>query len=171
MRGSTFGRPPAGGHEGDPIMTRTRPVLLAVAIIGLSACASSAPPPAPVARSGPVGDVRRLAVVPSGESKFTTAGSTKFDVGRAFAELVKWYPKASAFAPLAMAVEHGIKWLSEEGRSAGAAPHARGVSPGVVVADAFARTLAASGRFDRVRTLEQEPVGEARRQTDALVRR
>src|SRR5215475_4729055 len=135
MRGSTFGPPPAGGHEGDPIMTRTRPVLLAVAIVGLSACASSAPPPPPAPRSGPVGDVRRLAVVPSGESKFTTAGTNKFDVGRAFAELMKWYPKASLYAPLAMAVEYGINWLSEQGRSADTAPHARGVSPGVVVAD------------------------------------
>ena len=151
-------------------MIRTLPILLAVAIVGLSACASSAPSPSVAAPpSGPIGDVRRLAVVPSGESKFTMAG-TKVDVSRAFGEVAKWYPKAAFWAPLALAVQEGINWLFEEGRAAAAAPHLRGIAPGAVVADAFARTLMASGRFDQVRTLGREPVGEDRRQIDALVR-
>ena len=85
-------------------------------------------------------------------------------------EVAKWYKKAAFWAPLAMAVEQGINWLFEEGRAAAAAAHTRGIAPGAVVADAFARTLVASGRFDQVRTLGREPVGEDRRQIDALVR-
>ena len=151
-------------------MTRTLPALLAVAIVGLSACASSAPPPSVAdPPSAPVGEVRRLAVVPSGESKFTMAGN-KVDFGRAFNEVAKWYPKAAFLAPLAMAVQSGLNWLLDEGRASAAAPHVRGIAPGAVVADALARTLLASGRFEQIRTLEREPVGEDRRQIDALIR-
>lgn len=146
-------------------MTRTFPVGLAVALVGLSACASSAPPSSGAASlSGPVGEVRRLAVVPSGESKFTmVSAKKKVDARRVLDEIVKWYPKAAALAPLAQAVQWGINWLADEGRSAGAAP-------GAAVADAFARTLLASGRFDQIQTLEREPTGEDRQQIDALVR-
>jgi hypothetical protein len=151
-------------------MTRTLVVLIAVAIIGLSGCASSAPPPPPLApRTGPVGDVRRLAVLPSGESKFTVAGD-RIDIGPVVGNIVKWYPKAALWAPLAMAIQAGINWLTEEGRTSATSPHVKDISPGAIVADAFARTLVASGRFDQVRTLEREPVGDDRRQTDALVR-
>jgi hypothetical protein len=108
--------------------------------------------------------VRRLAVVPSGDSKFTmVSAKKKVDAGRVLDEIVKWYPKAAALAPLAKAVQWGINWLADEGRSAGAAP-------GAAVADAFARTLLASGRFDQIQTLEREPTGEDRQQIDALVR-
>ena len=147
-------------------MTRTFPLMLAVALVGLSACASSAPPPSAPSLSGPVGEVRRLAVVPSGESKFTMVAAKKFDAGRVIDEVAKWYPKAAALAPLAKAV---INWFTE-GRSAGPAPLVGGASPGAVVADAFARTLLASGRFEQIQTLEREPTGEDRQQIDALVR-
>lgn len=153
------------------MITGTFPVMLAVALVGLSACASSAPPPSGAASSsGPVGEVRRLAVVPSGESKFTMVSAKKADAGRVLDEVVKWYPKAAALAPLAKVVQRGIDWLADEGRSAGAAARVGGASPGAVVADAFARTLLASGRFDQIRTLEREPTGEDRGQIDALVR-
>ncbi len=116
-------------------------------------------------------EVRRLAVVPSGESKLTIADpKKKMDVGRVFDEVAKWYPKAAALAPLAKVVQQGIDWLTEEGRGAAGAPRVGGASPGAVVAEAFARTLLASGRFDQIRMLEREPTGEDRQQIDALVR-
>ena len=151
------------------MFTRTFCIMLAVAPVGLSACASSAPPPSGAASfSGPVGEVRRLTVVPSGESKFTIV-SAKNDAGRVLDEVVKWYPKAAALAPLAKAVQWGINWLAEA-RSAGAAARMVGASPGAAVADAFSRTLLASGRFDQIETLEREPTGEDRQRIDTLVR-
>jgi hypothetical protein len=114
--------------------------------------------------------MRQLAVVPSGESKFSVAVGSTADVGRVFDQIVKWYPTAASLAPLAKAVQWGVDWLTEGRRVAATAPHVGDVSPGAVVADAFARTLVASGRFDQIRTLEREPTGEDRRQIDALVR-
>jgi hypothetical protein len=114
--------------------------------------------------------MRQLAVVPSGESKFSVAVGSKADVGRVFDQIVKWYPTAASLAPLAKAVQWGVDWLTEGQRVTATAPHVGDVSPGAVVADAFARTLVASGRFDQIRTLEREPTGEDRRQIDALVR-
>jgi hypothetical protein len=153
-------------------MTRTLPIIIAVGLVGLSACASSAPTPTgAVSPSGPVGEARRLAVVPSGESKLTIVDTQKMlEVGRVLDEVAKWYPKAAALAPLARVVQRGIDWLAEEGRSAAAAPRVGGASPGAVVAEAFAGTLLASGRFDQVRVLAREPTGEDREQIDALVR-
>jgi hypothetical protein len=153
------------------VMTRTFPIMLAVALVGLSACASSAPPPSGAASSSePVGEARRLAVVPFGETKFTMVSVKKVDAGRVLAEVAKWYPKAAALAPLAKEVQRGIDWLTDEGRSAGAALGVGGTSAGAAVADAFARTLLASGRFDQIQRLEREPTGEDRQQIDALVR-
>ena len=113
--------------------------------------------------------MRRLAVVPSGESNFTIVG-TRVDAEHTLDEIVKWIPRTSYLHPLARAVRRGIDWLAQEGRSAAASRHVGGVTPGAVVADAFARTLLASGRFDHIRTLEREPTGEDRQQIEALVR-
>jgi hypothetical protein len=152
-------------------MTPLLPIMLAVSLVGLSACASSAPPPSGAASlSGGAGDMRRLAVVPSGESKFTMVNDKKVDAGRLLDEVAKWYPKAAALAPLAKAVQRGIDWLADEGRSAAAAQRLGNASPGVVVAEAFARTLLASGQFDEIQTFEREPTGKERQQIDALVR-
>lgn len=153
-------------------MTRMPSVLLAVVVIGLTGCASSAPSPSLGATPiGPIGEVRRLAIVPSGESKLTMVDTKrKVDVGRVLDEIVKWYPKAASLTPLAKVVQRGIDWLDAEGRSAAAASRAQGLSPGAVVAEAFARTLQASGKFEQIRTLEREPMGDDRRQMDALVR-
>jgi hypothetical protein len=152
-------------------MTRTLPIMIAVGLVGLSACASSAPAPSGAASFAPVGEMRRLAVVPSGESKLTIVDTKKkFEFGRVFDEVAKWYPKAAALAPLARVVQQGIDWLAESGRSAAAPPRVGSAPPGAVVAEAFARTLLASGRFDQVRMLEREPTDEDRQQIDALVR-
>jgi hypothetical protein len=158
-------------------MTGMRTALLAVAILVLSGCAASTSPPpvppAPALGSDRVDDLRRLAIVPVGDSQFTAAAAAAgktFDVGRAFNELVKWYPKAALAAPLTPYVQAGIDWFVEQGRSTAAADHVRDVSPRSVVADAFAQALMRSGRFDQIRLLEREPVGEDRRRTDAVVR-
>jgi hypothetical protein len=156
-------------------MAPTLSVLLTVVIVGLSACASSAPPPSapepPAAASthGPVVDLRRLAVVTSGDSTFTMETAT-VEFPREFDEVARWYPKAALLAPLARAIQRGINWLADQGHSAAVAPQLTGLAPGPIVADAFARTLVATGRFDQVRTLEREPLGEDRGQVDALVR-
>ena len=148
--------------------------VVAVVILGLSACAPSVAPQTVAAPpAGPVGDVRRLVVVPAGESKLTMPGTTNegdANAARIFGEIAKWYPKAALWGALAGVVQRGIDWLFTDGRSSGDARQLRGVSPGTVVADAFTRALVASGQFDQVRTVAREPIGDDRREMDALVR-
>jgi hypothetical protein len=120
-----------------------------------------------------VGDVRRLVVVPSGESKLTMPGSTNEDgsnVARVFGEIAKWYPKAALWGVLASVIQRGIDWLVADGHSSPDARQVGGLSPGTVVVDAFTRALVASGQFDQVRTVAREPIGDDRREMDALVR-
>jgi hypothetical protein len=52
----------------------------------------------------------------------------------------------------------------------GASAAPRDITPGAVVAEAFARSLQLSGPFDEVVALGREPVGETRRNVDAIVR-
>jgi hypothetical protein len=148
-------------------MTRALAILALLALSGCASPVTAPPPPAP--RIAPIGDLRRLAIVPSGPSKLTVAGDT-FDIGPVFGEVMRWYPKAAGFGALVALLQRGINYVSEEGRATATAPQLQGIAPGAVVAEAFARTLMATGRFDQVRTLDREPVGEDRRQADALVR-
>ena len=125
--------------------------------------------------AGPVLDARRLVVVPSGEGKLTmpatsTTKGEDFNVGRVFGEISRWYPQAALWGALATVVQRGIEWLVAEGRSSTGERQARGISPGAVVAEAFTRALEASGQFDQVRTVAREPIGDDRREMDALVR-
>jgi hypothetical protein len=158
------------------VTSRMLPLVLVVALVSLSACAPSLPPPSVSAPTGPpVGAVRRLAVVASGPSTLTMPGpapstADSANVARIFGEIAKWYPKAAWMGPLAVLVQRGVDWLFEDGRSSAADRHARGVAPGAVVAEAFTRTLLTSKQFDQVRTLGREPLGEERREIDALVR-
>lgn len=122
-------------------------------------------------------DVRRLVVVPSGDSKLTMPGTTNGDsanananVTRIFGEIAKWYPQAALWGVLAGVVQRGIDWLFTDGRSSGDARQPRGISPGTIVADAFTRALVVSGQFDQVRVVAREPIGDDRREMDALVR-
>jgi hypothetical protein len=118
-------------------------------------------------------DARRLVVVASGESTLTMPGPTKNDdpsVASVFGEIAKWYPPAAWWGVLASVLQRGIEWLVTDGRPSTDARHARDIAPGALVAEAFARTLVASGQFDQVRMLAREPVGEERREMDALVR-
>ena len=158
-------------------------VVVIVATLGLSACAAPVSPPSVAApAAAPAAEVRRLVIVPSGESKLTmpanagakTAGANSasgdFNVGRVVGEIAKWYPQAALWASLATVVQRGIEWLFEDGRAPAKDQPVRGVTPAAVVAEAFTRALATSGRFDDVRMLPREPVGEDRRAIEALVR-
>jgi hypothetical protein len=154
-------------------------LLLIFAMVGLTACAPVTPSPSVVAPpSGPVVEVRRLTVVPSGESRLTMPGVSNTvasddgagTVGRVFGDIAKWYPKAALYQALAVVIQRGVEWVLQDKRSSAADAYSRGITPSAVVADTFARTLVASGRFDQVRTLDREPAGDDRRETDAVVR-
>jgi hypothetical protein len=61
----------------------------------------------------------------------------------------------------------GITRLLDAHRADTARP---GVIPAAVVADVFAPTLRASGAFAHIVTVDREPIGDARRTADAIVR-
>ena len=151
-------------------MQRASTAVLLLAALSLWGCASSAPAPRPAAR--PFDDVRRVVVVVSGESTFIVV-EHPVEPGRTFDEVlswIPWLPYRVALTPAAQLIHRGINWALGIDRAATAASSLQGVSPRSVVADAMARTLEASGRFDEVRTLEREPIGEDRRRADAIVR-
>jgi hypothetical protein len=81
---------------------------------------------------------------------------------------LKWLPYKDVLVPIARAVYRGVIWLMKADGGASAAPP--DVAPGAVVAEAFVRSLQLSGPFDEVIALGREPVGEARRNVDAIVR-
>lgn len=150
--------------------TGLRSFALVLVIAALAGCASSAPPPPPSPR--PTADaldgVRRVVVVASGESQFAVVQGSK-EPGREFEEVLKWLPYKEIVAPIARAVYWGISWLLDSARASDTIPP--GVTPGAVVADAFARTMLASGGpFDQIVAMDSEPVGEARRNAEAIVR-
>jgi hypothetical protein len=144
-------------------------VLLVFAVVAVSGCAS-APPPRPAASS--FGHVRQLAVVVSGESKFSVVAESA-EPGRTFDEVMKW-PFISAYAsllrPIAELVHRGINWLMDLDRTGEAKVDLGNLTPRSLVAGAFVRALEASGRFDEIRAYGREPVGEDRQRADALVR-
>jgi hypothetical protein len=148
-------------------MMRAFAVLLVLAMVPFWGCAST-PPPSP-APARPFDNVRRVAIVASGESSFNVIQHS-VEPGRTFDEILKWYPYKPWLRPLAKVVHWGINWLLEVDDAAATAALVVGVSPRSVVADALGRTLAASGRFEEVRILEQELVGEDRRRSEAIVR-
>ena len=144
--------------------------VLAIAIFSLWGCASAPPPARPAAR--PFDDIKRVAVVVSGDSTFSMVEHA-VEPGRTFDEVIKWIPWVSyqaALRPAAQLVHRGINWALGKDRAALATASLRDVSPRSVVAAAMARTLEASGWFTAVRTFDREPTGEDRRRADAIVR-
>jgi hypothetical protein len=141
-------------------------VLIVLVLAAMSACASSAPPPTPPPTPA-LDDVRRVAVVPSGESRFVVVQESE-DAGRVLGEVLKWLPYRAILVPIAQAVYAGITSLLERDRATAFAP--RDVTPGAVVAEAFARTLQQRGPFQRVVAMGSETGGDARRDADVIVR-
>jgi len=135
-------------------------VILATLMVG---CASAAVPTPP--RAVALEGLHRVAVVPSGETRFAGVTSSK-DPGPELEDILKWLPYKEVLVPIARLVYRGVSWLMNERENA--AP--RDVTPGAIVAEAFVRSLRVSGPFDEIVTLEKEPVGDARRNLDAIVR-
>jgi hypothetical protein len=152
-------------------MRRAVAVPLLLMVVALSGCASTAPAPpaapAPVAR--PFDDVRRLAVVVSGESTFAV-NENSAEPGRTFDQIITWGGYESWWRPIRQLVHRGINWLLEVDRKADASAGLGGVSPRDVVAEALASTLIMSGHYAEIRTFDREPLGEDRRRADAIVR-
>ena len=148
-------------------MRLMRMTLLVLLVGSLWGCASSAPPPQPAAR--PFDNVRRLAVVVTGDSRFTVLEHSA-EPGRTFDEVLSWTPYKSLLQPLAALLHKGINWLLESDSTEAAGRDLAGISPKAAVSIAFAQALAASEQFQEIRMLEREPVGEDRRRVDAIVR-
>jgi hypothetical protein len=140
--------------------------VLAVVLLLLSGCAST-PTPGPTAR--PFDDVRRLAIIASGESSFSVVGH-QAEPGRTFDEILAWDPTQAWMRPLARLLHKGINWALELGQTSTVSRGVDDIAPRTVVASAMAERLRASGWFDEIRTLEREPTAEERRRDDAVVR-
>jgi len=146
-------------------------VMVAVSGSVLAGCAStaSAPPvPSPPRASvGALDGIRRVVVVTSGESQFTVDPSSR-EPGQEFESVMKWLPYKEILVPVARAVYWGITWLIDDARKSSTMPG--DVTPAAVVTEAFARTIVGRGPFATIATLEREPVGDVRRNADAIVR-
>jgi hypothetical protein len=147
--------------------TRALAALVVLVMVSLSGCASAAAPARPKAQ--PFDNVRRIAVVVTGESRFTVLEHSA-QPGRTFDEVLRWTPYTSLLQPLAALVHRGINWLLESDRAETAGRGLAGISPSTAVSVAFAETLAASDQFQEIRMLDREPIGEDRRRVDAIVR-
>src|SRR5439155_1032973 len=83
--------------------------------VALPGCASSAPP-RPAAR--PFDHVRQLAIVVSGESRFSVL-EHRAEPGRTFDEVLKWgvlSPYQALLRPVAELVHKGVNWLLDGDR-------------------------------------------------------
>ena len=153
-------------RSGERIVKRVRSGVVAVALLSLWGCAST-PAPAPTAH--PFDDVRRLAIIVTGESSLSVVGHDA-EPGRTFDEILAWYPTKPWMRPLADLVHKGINRAREFGRTATISGSIDDIAPRTIVAASIARTLRASGWFDEIRTLDREPTAEDRWRDDAVVR-
>ena len=143
--------------------------VLLVLAVALPGCASSAPP-RPAAR--PFDHVRQLAIVVSGESRFSVL-EHRAEPGRTFDEVLKWgvlSPYQALLRPVAELVHKGVNWLLDVDRKTDAAVDLGGIAPRSVVSAAFVQALEASARFDEIQIYAREPLGEDRRRAEAIVR-
>ena len=148
-------------------------VAVAVGLLGCSASTHSAavpPPPTPTVRG--FDGIQRVAVVAYGDSRFT-AISQSAEPGRTFDQLLRYGifgEYGPLLRPLVDLVHQGINWLLQFDDAKTVSAHVGEVSPRSLVAEALVNSLEASGRFEQVRSLPREPVGEDRRRADAIVR-
>jgi hypothetical protein len=148
-------------------------VAVAVGLLGCSASTRSSAVPAP---PGPAvrgfDSIQRVAVVAYGDSRFT-AISQSAEPGRTFDEMSRWGifgEYGPMLRPLLGLLHQGINWLLNLDEAKAVSAHVGAVSPRSLVAEALVNSLEASGRFEQVRAMEREPVGEDRRRADAIVR-
>jgi hypothetical protein len=145
-------------------------VLLVASLVAATGCASSTAPSAPAPRASE--HVRQLAIVVSGESKFTVVADNA-EPGRTFNQILGWGmfgSDTSWLRPIAELVHRGINWLLELDRTKDAKVDLGDLTPRSAVAAAFARALEDSRRFDEIRAYGREPVGDERKRADAIVR-
>lgn len=145
----------------------------AVMVAILAGCASPAPvPPSPPSAVLPLDGVRRVVVVASGESRFAAVeGSTSGARSKELSvldEVIKWGPWVNSWVgPVAQLVRWGITWLMDDRPKT----QPRDVGPASIVASTFAQTvLASGGQQPQFVVTDREPVGEARKDADAIVR-
>jgi hypothetical protein len=150
------------------VPTTSSMLALALLIATSAGCASSPPAPSPPPRADALDGVRNIVVVASGESRFSVAPRGNQGPGAEFDQIMKWLPYKEILVPLAHAVYWGVSWLMETTRASSTVPS--DVAPAAVVADAFTRSLDGRGPFTRVVATNREPVGDARRSADAILR-
>jgi hypothetical protein len=150
------------------LVTLRTAVLLLMALVGCATAPPPTVPPAPAPASSPLHGVRRVVVVPSGESRFAVTQESSRAPERVLEDVLKWLPYKEVLIPLAQAVYWGVSWLMESERKSETQP--RDVTPGAIVAATFARTLRQGGSFESIVAMDREPVGEARQDNDAIVR-
>ena len=153
--------------------TRTATSIVALTLMSavVGGCASAPTPPSPAAPrlSGSALDgVRRVVVVTAGESKFAVEPGSGKDPGPEFDQIMKWLPYQDILVPIARAVYWGITWLFDDARTSKTMPN--DVTPATVVGDAFARAIVGTGPFNQIVASDREPVGDVRRNADAIVR-
>ena len=160
---------------------------LAVTVTSVAGCASApAPvPPSPPAAVLPLDGFKRVVVVASGQSRFSAApggngqpaqgSSPPAQESKVFDEVMKWLPYtglvpySNILLPLAKMLYGSFTSFKDGERSAKTVP--KDVSPAGVVAAAFAETVIASGGPSaQIVVTDQEPVGDFRKDADAIVR-
>ena len=89
-------------------MKKAFAVLVVLAMFPVGGCASSSPAPHPSPRT--FDNVRRLAIVASGETRFAVLEHSS-EPGRTFDEILKWNPYRAVLAPLMRLVHQGINTI------------------------------------------------------------
>ena len=89
-------------------MKKAFAVLVVLAMFPAGGCASSSPAPHPSPRA--FDNVRRLAIVASGETRFAVLEHSS-EPGRTFDEVLKWNPYRAVLAPLMRLVHQGINTI------------------------------------------------------------
>jgi len=140
---------------------------LVLILLTLWGCASPAASP-PFRVGWPPDDVRRIAIISSGDTAFTVA-QQRSEPGRTIDEILKWHPWGAALRPVAKLVHRAINDLRDVDRGADASAHVNGISPGPIITRAMARALESTGQFAEVRALEHQPGDDGVPGDDAVV--